>query len=226
MQVNGDRLRCDPQLPSGGSRVQIQKHSQGHHLALSAGQIAQRRQQCLVKRLRQPGRPVGLPCAPINAPTPPPPPRPMGIHRDAYDPRFWVWMRPESRPSIERPGHRLGQGVLGGVLICDRRQHRPETRVLRLPIEIFEARRLHLVSPVHPNNAPRPESAYSIIAHPRGEGRCGVVGRIGCARFLLVDGSEVEFAWAAFDEQQLAELRNAPENVMPGRWCPIVELRD
>lgn len=46
----------------------------------------------------------------------------------------------------------------------------------------------------------------------------------GVARFLLVDGNEVRFVWAALDDQQLDELRSALEEVLPGRWRSIDTL--
>lgn len=48
----------------------------------------------------------------------------------------------------------------------------------------------------------------------------GVTARtsLGVAHFIAVDGSEVEFKWVQLDEQQLDELRNALEEVLPGRW--------
>ena len=48
---------------------------------------------------------------------------------------------------------------------------------------------------------------------------------LGKAKFLLIDGSDVEFAWAALEEAQLDELRAALETVLPGRWRPIEDLR-
>ena len=48
---------------------------------------------------------------------------------------------------------------------------------------------------------------------------------LGAARFLLVDGSDVEFVWPALDEDQLDELRAALEEVLPGRWRPLERLR-
>lgn len=56
----------------------------------------------------------------------------------------------------------------------------------------------------------------------------GVTARasLGAARFLLLDGNEVQFLWPALDEQQLAELRAALEVILPGRWRSIDTLRD
>ncbi len=48
----------------------------------------------------------------------------------------------------------------------------------------------------------------------------------GIARFLLVDGGEVEFVFAELDKEQLDELRAALEGIMPGRWRHVEELRD
>ena len=48
--------------------------------------------------------------------------------------------------------------------------------------------------------------------------------RIGTARFLLSDGSEVDFAFAHLDEAQLEELRIALDGVLPGKWVAISDL--
>ncbi len=48
---------------------------------------------------------------------------------------------------------------------------------------------------------------------------------LGAARFLLVDGSDVEFVWPALEERQLDELRAALEEVLPSRWRSLETLR-
>jgi membrane-associated phospholipid phosphatase len=48
---------------------------------------------------------------------------------------------------------------------------------------------------------------------------------LGTARFVLVDGTEVRFAWVGLDDRQLAELRTALEEVLPGRWRSLEALR-
>lgn len=48
---------------------------------------------------------------------------------------------------------------------------------------------------------------------------------MGCVTFLLSDRKEIHFKWPTLEKEQLDTLRVALENVLPGKWKPIEELR-
>jgi hypothetical protein len=48
---------------------------------------------------------------------------------------------------------------------------------------------------------------------------------MGYVTFLLRDKSEVSFAWPAIEQEQLDSLREALDQVLPGKWKTIETLR-
>ncbi len=66
--------------------------------------------------------------------------------------------------------------------------------------------------------------ASMTVAHNTTPGGVNATASFGVAKFVLVDGEDVEFRWAELGDEQLDELRSALEQVLPGRWRPAGQL--
>lgn len=72
---------------------------------------------------------------------------------------------------------------------------------------------------------------FSTFTETKSMSMVGVTGshtnaevHVGTARFVLTDGSEVDFAFPHLETEQLEQLRTALETVLPTRWRAISEL--